>query len=249
MASLATALTATKTEFSNELTYTAGMALGDANSPALERGGMQMFSKEDTKALNLCRRMMERGECPPLTVEADKSIKESTIITEYVGDVDFLVNREYDNGDNKRSNISRFVNGINNHTIEGKKKQNLKSMRFNVDGERLYYDYNGYEHEYPSEHFDLLYLELEIAPKQCIASISCTDGGGGSTAFSVLDSALADVHHKEKLPYGWPHGSKTTKMQHGILFKRDFIKKFIPDLWEMLKVAEEKEKQEKKGRR
>lgn len=42
MALLATALTATKTEFSNELTYTAGMALGDANSPALERGGMQV---------------------------------------------------------------------------------------------------------------------------------------------------------------------------------------------------------------
>jgi [histone H3]-lysine27 N-methyltransferase len=77
---------------------------------------------------------MERGECPPLTVEADKSIKELTIITEYVGDVDFLVNRECDNGDSiltlllllpfqslvicpdKRSNIAHFVNGINNHT-------------------------------------------------------------------------------------------------------------------------------------
>jgi len=43
-----------------------------------------VFSKEDAKALNLCRCMMERGECPPLTVEADKSIKELTIITEYV---------------------------------------------------------------------------------------------------------------------------------------------------------------------
>lgn len=51
---------------------------------------------------------------------------------------------------------------------EGRKKQNLKCVRYNVDGEcrvilvanrdipkgeRLYYDYNGYEHEYPTEHF------------------------------------------------------------------------------------------------
>jgi len=51
---------------------------------------------------------------------------------------------------------------------EGRKKQNLKCVRFNINGEarvllvanrdiskgeRLYYDYNGYEHEYPTEHF------------------------------------------------------------------------------------------------
>lgn len=51
---------------------------------------------------------------------------------------------------------------------EGKKKQNCKCVRYSVNdecrvllvatrdiakGERLYYDYNGYEHEYPTEHF------------------------------------------------------------------------------------------------
>lgn len=69
------------------------------------------------------------------TVEADRPIKDLTIITEYVGDVDFLKNRENDDGDSimtllsasdpsktlvicpdKRSNIARFINGINNHT-------------------------------------------------------------------------------------------------------------------------------------
>lgn len=44
MASLATALTATKTEFSNELTYMPGMAPRSANCPALEHGGMQVTS-------------------------------------------------------------------------------------------------------------------------------------------------------------------------------------------------------------
>ncbi|KAJ7959376.1 putative Histone-lysine N-methyltransferase ATXR6 [Quillaja saponaria] len=168
-----------------------------ANSPILEKGGMQVLSKEDSKALNLCKSMMERGECPPVivvfdpqegfTVEADRSIKDLTIITEYVGDVDYLKNRENDDGDSmmtllsasdpsqtlvicpdKRSNIARFINGINNHTRDGKQKQNLKCVRYNVNGEchvllianrdirkgeRLYYDYNAYEQEYPTEHF------------------------------------------------------------------------------------------------
>ncbi|KAJ6387592.1 hypothetical protein OIU78_017332 [Salix suchowensis] len=197
MRSLATALTASGTEFSNELTYRPGMAPRSVNQPALEKGGMQVLSKEDTETLNLCKRMMNRGEWPPLmivfdpkegfTVEADRFIKDLTIITEYVGDVDYLKNRENDDGDSMmtllhadnpsqslvicpdmRGNIARFINGINNHSQEGRKKQNLKCVRYDVDGEcrvllianrdiskgeRLYYDYNGYEHEYPTEHF------------------------------------------------------------------------------------------------
>ncbi|CAI9767733.1 unnamed protein product [Fraxinus pennsylvanica] len=193
MASLATALTATETLFVNELTYVPGMAPRSANCASLEREGMQVISKEDAETLNQCKNMMERGEWPPLmvlfdplegfTVEADKFIRDLTIITEYVGDVDYLKNRENDDGDSmmtllsaadpskslvicpdKRSNIARFINGINNHTPDGKKKQNVKCVRFNVNGscrvlliasrgkgERLYYDYNGYENEYPTD--------------------------------------------------------------------------------------------------
>ncbi|KAL5199934.1 hypothetical protein ABZP36_021137 [Zizania latifolia] len=187
MASLATALTATGAVFSNELTYAPVMAPRSANRAALESGGMQVLPKEDAETLNLCKRMMETGEWPPLlvvydpvegfTVEADRFIKDLTIITEYVGDVDYLRNREHDDGDSmmtllsaatpskslvicpdKRSNIARFINGINNHTPDGRKKQNLKCVRYDVDGEcrvllvanrdiskgeRLYYDYNG----------------------------------------------------------------------------------------------------------
>ncbi|KAK8480864.1 hypothetical protein V6N13_108683 [Hibiscus sabdariffa] len=197
MASLATALNASGTEYSNELTYSPGMALRSANCAALEKGGMQVLPKEDIETLNLCKRMMEKGECPPLmvvfdpvegfTVQADRYIKDLTIITEYVGDVDYLKNRENDDGDSmmtllhasntlkslvicpdKRSNIARFINGINNFSPDGRKKQNLKCVRYDVNGEcrvllianrdirkgeRLYYDYNGYEHEYPTEHF------------------------------------------------------------------------------------------------
>jgi hypothetical protein len=161
------------------------------------RRRLQVLPKEDVEALSQCQRMMERGECPPLvvvydpvegfTVEADRFIRDLTIITEYVGDVDYLRNREHDDGDSmmtllsasspsrslvicpdRRSNIARFINGINNHTPEGRKKQNLKCVRYDVagecrvllvanrdisKGERLYYDYNGSEHEYPTHHF------------------------------------------------------------------------------------------------
>ncbi|CAN8298907.1 unnamed protein product [Cochlearia groenlandica] len=68
----------------------------------------------------------------------------------------------------KYGNISRFISGINNHNRFSKKKQNCKCVRYSVNGEcrvllvatrdiskgeRLYYDYNGYEHEYPTHHF------------------------------------------------------------------------------------------------
>lgn len=42
MGSLATALTALKIEFSNELTYMPGMAPRSANQAILEKGGMQV---------------------------------------------------------------------------------------------------------------------------------------------------------------------------------------------------------------
>ncbi|XP_028055718.1 probable Histone-lysine N-methyltransferase ATXR5 [Camellia sinensis] len=110
-----------------------------------------------------------------------------TLITDYTGDVDYITNRKHDDCDSmmtlllandpfnnllicpdKRRNIARFINGVNNHTLKGRKKQNLKWVRYNVNGEcqvplvatcdiakgeRLYYDYNGYEHEYPTHLF------------------------------------------------------------------------------------------------
>ncbi|KAH7282330.1 hypothetical protein KP509_35G025400 [Ceratopteris richardii] len=141
--------------------------------------------------------MCARGEWPPLmvtydpkegfVVEADGHIKDMTLIAEYTGDVDYMRNRLNDDSDNlmvllfphdaskelvicpdKRGNIARFISGINNHTLEGRKKQNLRCVRYNINGqsrvllvairdiakgERLYYDYNAYHKEYPTQHF------------------------------------------------------------------------------------------------
>ncbi|GAV83993.1 PHD domain-containing protein/SET domain-containing protein [Cephalotus follicularis] len=197
MGTLASALSAMQIEFSDDLTYIPGMTPRSANQAKFETGGMQVLSKEDTETFEQCRAMCKRGECPPLvvvfdscegyTVEADGQIKDMTFITEYTGDVDYIKNREHDDCDSmmtlllatnpskslvicpdERGNIARFINGINNHNPEGRKKQNCKCVRYNVNGEcrvllvatrdiakgeRLYYDYNGYEHEYPTHHF------------------------------------------------------------------------------------------------
>ncbi|XP_059433368.1 probable Histone-lysine N-methyltransferase ATXR5 isoform X2 [Corylus avellana] len=197
MGSLATALTALHMEFSDDLSYMPGMVPRSANQAKFENGGMQVLSKEDTDTLEQCRAMCKKGEWAPLivvfdscegyTVEADGQIKDMTFIAEYTGDVDYIKNREHDDCDSmmtlllandpskslvicpdKRGNIVRFINGINNHTLEGRKKQNCKCVRYSVNGEcrvflvatrdiakgeRLYYDYNGYEHEYPTHHF------------------------------------------------------------------------------------------------
>ena len=68
-------------------------------------------------------------------MQADADIKDLTFIAEYTGDVDYWENRENDDCDSfmtllstadpskklvicpdKRGNIARFINGINNHT-------------------------------------------------------------------------------------------------------------------------------------
>ncbi|XP_057418147.1 probable Histone-lysine N-methyltransferase ATXR5 isoform X2 [Lotus japonicus] len=160
MGSLASALTALHMEYSDHLTYMPGMAPGSANDTDFERGGMQTLSMEDTETLENCKAMSTRGECPPFmvvfdsregyTVEADSPIKDMTFIAEYTGDVDYMKNRESDDGDSmmtlllskeesqslvicadKRGNLARFISGINNHTLEGRKKQNCKCVRYN----------------------------------------------------------------------------------------------------------------------
>nr|GEW89818.1 probable histone-lysine N-methyltransferase ATXR5 [Tanacetum cinerariifolium] len=76
------------------------------------------------------------------------------IRNDVLGDVDYIKNREHDDCDSmmtlllasnpskslvicpdKRGNIARFINGINNFTPEAKKKQNLKCVRYSVNGE------------------------------------------------------------------------------------------------------------------
>eukprot|EP00899_Mesostigma_viride_P009889 jgi/Mesvir1/18901/Mv18898-RA.1 len=167
------------------------------NRAQLERGGMQVMTKEDRRSYDRLKAMMARGEHPPLmvvydpnegfVVVADGHIPDWTVIAEYVGEVDFMCDRGQDRSDcmmelldtgdeatsliicsDKYAGICRYVNGINNHKKEARRKINVRSVRFDVDGqahvllvairdictgERLYYDYNGLHHNYPTESF------------------------------------------------------------------------------------------------
>jgi hypothetical protein len=111
-----------------------------------------------------------------------------TLICEYSGDVTLARNKIFDNNDSimelirtpssstslvicpeKSSNIARFISGINNFDKKSTKKQNVSSIRFNINGQAhvllyasktikkndiLYYDYNaGGLDGYPTENF------------------------------------------------------------------------------------------------
>ncbi|PHT42280.1 Histone-lysine N-methyltransferase ATXR6 [Capsicum baccatum] len=77
---------------------------------------LQVLCKDDTETLNLYKNMMKQGEWPQLmvvfypkkgfTVEVDVFIRDWTIITEYVRDVDYLNNREADDGDSTMTLLS-----------------------------------------------------------------------------------------------------------------------------------------------
>jgi hypothetical protein len=96
MASLATALTSSRAEFSNELTYVHTMAPRSSNQARSEEGGIQVrksfpqnniitiwyfvlimllifkvLNKEDKGTVELCKTMQQRGQCPPLLVVFD----------------------------------------------------------------------------------------------------------------------------------------------------------------------------------
>lgn len=142
MASLATADTSIGVEFVDFLSYR--LTPRSSNRADSERGGMQVMCKEDKATLDLCKTMCSHGEWPPLMVthdsrqgfvfEADRNIKDMTIIAKYTGEVDYMCRRQYDSGNSimgllfsdnpvkelvicpdRRGNIARFVSDINNH--------------------------------------------------------------------------------------------------------------------------------------
>lgn len=121
-------------------------------------------------------------------VRAFDDIPMNTIITEYTGEVTLLRKIIFDSNDSimelirtpssslsivicpeQYGNLGRFISGINNQDKKLKRKQNVYSLRYNIDGsvhilllamryikqgEILYYDYNagGFD-EYPTDHF------------------------------------------------------------------------------------------------
>ncbi|EYU30394.1 hypothetical protein MIMGU_mgv1a024331mg, partial [Erythranthe guttata] len=165
---LAMALTSLNFEYINKLTYSPSMAPCSAYPSSFENAGIEALYRI--------------GELPHLVV-AFNSLEGYLIFYFVLLLYDYIINLEQDDCDSmmtllssadpskslvacadRLGNISRVISGINNHTT----KKYVKCVRYNVDkecvvllvanrdiakGERLYYDYNGCEHEYSTHSF------------------------------------------------------------------------------------------------
>ncbi|KAK8796499.1 hypothetical protein WA538_005706 [Blastocystis sp. DL] len=195
---LASAMSQQGIEYSNELVYRKGCpASMNRVKYDEQRHLLKEMSKSDRIVYDATIKLNKEGFMAPVMVQeddiqgfivvADEVIKEDTLITEYIGEVDILSKNEQnsndsimdllDSGDPKTSlviipekvgNLARYLSGINNSSEESKKKQNVRSARYVIDGaihvllialrdihpgEVLTFDYNGLEHNYPTDHF------------------------------------------------------------------------------------------------
>lgn len=121
-------------------------AAQEANLQKMDKDTLKVFYefKERSRQGNYVPVMIEPDKTQGFFVRANEDIPEMTLISEYVGDVDFARNRIFDKNDSimdllrttrsktslvicpeKYGNMARFLSGINNAAKEAKKKQNV----------------------------------------------------------------------------------------------------------------------------
>lgn len=185
--SLATMVAALKycgvTQYSEELVYGDGVS-EDMNDSSMDQ--IETMSKDNTSIFRLYKENLKKGVYPPVevvyddelgfTVRALCALPRHTILTEYVGEITTLEKSDerssdslmilLDTGDPKTSliidpthvsNIARFFSGVNNRSLKSRRKANVRTRRFAIDGksrvvlftsrliqagESLNYDYN-----------------------------------------------------------------------------------------------------------
>ena len=147
------ALKAKDIDFDDDLRYSNSLCSPQQNQGGLEPS-LQKMDKETLKIFQEFKDMSNKGNYVPVMIEPDKTqgffvravddIPEMTLISEYVGDVDFARNRIFDKNDSimdllrttrsktslvicpeKYGNLARFLSGINNSAKNAKKKQNV----------------------------------------------------------------------------------------------------------------------------
>ncbi|TNV79602.1 hypothetical protein FGO68_gene11366 [Halteria grandinella] len=166
------------------------------NDPALE-AKVQILIKENNDAIYQLREREKAGILPPVLIRYEESqgffveaaidLPDLCLICEYLGEVrtarQSLFNANdsimelLDTGDSdtslsiipeKHSNIGRYFNSINNKNVDSRKKQNVRSIRCQLDGkvtvllytkravkkgEQLLYNYNEAKECYPTDDF------------------------------------------------------------------------------------------------
>jgi len=167
------------------------------NDPKLEKISIQTLTKDNNDAIYELREREKNGILPPVYirydpmqgffVEAAIDLPDLSLICEYLGEVrttrQTIFNKNdsimelLDTGDSetslvfvpeKYSNVGRFFNSVNNGVKESIKKQNLRSLRCQLDGkvtvllytkravkkgESLLYNYNEAKECYPTDDF------------------------------------------------------------------------------------------------
>jgi len=169
--------------YSEDLVYADGVT-EDMNDVSLDT--VEKLSKDNSSMFNLFKENLKRGIYPPIeivydeekgfTVKALCNMPRHTILTEYVGEVTTIEKCHESRSDSlmilldtkdpktsliidptRTSNIARFFGGVNNKNLMSKRKVNVRTRRFGMDGksrvalftaraieagESLNYDYN-----------------------------------------------------------------------------------------------------------
>jgi hypothetical protein len=178
-------------KYSPNLLYPSmGQAKEDMNNPDLDVDKIQPMSKRNMDIFKAFKHNTEHGVFPPIrvvyddnlgfNVEALAPIQKYTLVGEYVGDVVTMDKSGTSNSDSlflllhtddpqtsliidptHSGNYSRFLSGINNRNLSSKRKANIRTRRFAMDGklhvalftsrdieagEILSYDYNAGNH-------------------------------------------------------------------------------------------------------
>ncbi len=195
--SLYRALLVKEIKFDDDLYYDEIETFAHHNNSSFEPGIQKVSDynlniyrkfKERTREANYPALEIIDDEKQGFVVKATDEIPILTLLCEYSGEVHFARKKLFDSNDSimdlirtpysstslviapeKRGNIARFFSGINNNNISDKKKQNVSSIRLDINGsvhvllyasrkikknEVLYYDYNaGGFSGYPTENF------------------------------------------------------------------------------------------------
>lgn len=195
--SLYRALTVKNIVFSDDLVFLDKDCPIELNNSLLEPS-IQKMSLYNTQIFKKFKMQSRKGEYGPIkiiddsiqkfVVQATDDIPTNTIICEYAGEVTLIRKKLFAENDSimdlirtpssstslvicpeRYGNLARFLSGINNSNVKLKKKQNVYSLRVNIDnsirifllaaknikkGEVLYYDYNaGGYNNYPTDCF------------------------------------------------------------------------------------------------
>ena len=170
-------------KYSDNLVYQ-GKASRRMNNATLDE--VETMSVANTNVYKLFKSNLEKGFLPPLMVEYDpdqgfvvkatQDIREKTLLIEYAGAVTRIKDSGKSDSDSlmillqtdsprtsliidpsETGNMARFLSGVNNNNYTSRKRANMRTRRFQIDGEcrvvlfsdrkilkgeRLSYDYN-----------------------------------------------------------------------------------------------------------